>query len=262
MNAQDHVAAYVGAEIAAYQQAAAQFPRVARRRFPTGKQKIWYRRINGLARWHAERGLDMPGALLRPYAIPVIERVRGGIPLKYQYRGLNALRELARANLLFRDLLTGDAALDVLDLSAGACGIAEVWGHHGHRVMTNDYYASDQRNEVGHSYAPIHRELRITCHRFDGRDRPYAFATASHDIVLCHQALDAYGPVPDWNAALDEMRRVARRAVGLVLNPPAPRTPENLERAAAFVADLRDRHGALSGACPETGLTALRIDIG
>jgi hypothetical protein len=58
------------------------------------------------------------------------------------------------------------------------------------------------------------------------------------------------------------MLRIARRAVGLVLNPPAPRTPETEAQAAAFVADACTRLGARQGECPETGMVTLRIDKG
>lgn len=256
----DHVAAYIRQEQAAYQQAARDNPRVASRRFPVSKQNIWYRRINRLTDWHLSRGLDIPAALLRPYHAPVMQRFKSGIPLKYQFRGLNALRELSRANVLFSDVLASTPPLDILDLSAGGCGIAEVFGYYGHTVTSRDYYGNNDRNDAGHSYAEIHNELGLTCKNFNGRERPYEFASGSFDLVLSYQAIDAYGDVSDWYDVVDEMLRISRKSIGLVLNPPAQKSPENIAAAAAFELNMQNTHSTLTGTCPETGLTALRID--
>jgi hypothetical protein len=262
MDIQDPVSGYIAAEQAAYEAATVTHPRVAARRFAPGKQAIWYRRMTRLMAWHRERGLDVPGALMRPYRLGVVERARAGIPLKYQYRGLNSLRELGRAHVMFPEMMAADAPLSVLDLSAGGCGIADVYGHFAHEVCVNDYFVPDKDGIPRSPYAAIHADLGLDCRHFDGRDRPYRFDSGAFDIVLCHQAIDAYGPVEAWPEALDEMLRIARRAVGLVLNPPAPRTPETEAQAAAFVADACTRLGARQGECPETGMVTLRIDKG
>jgi len=262
MSIHDPVAFYVATEQSAYDEAARARPLVAARQFPKGKQRIWHRRIERLIAWHREGGFDLPQALVQPYAMPVLTRVAHRIPLKYQYRGLNALRELARAHVMFPDMLAAGAPLSVLDLSAGGCGVADVYGHYGHDVTIRDYFATGADGVARSPYAPIHRELGLDCAHFDGRVRPYDFDSGSFDLVLCHQALDAYGPVEDWPGAVEEMLRIARRSVGLVFNPPAPRTPDTEAQAADFVAALCARHPARTGNCPETGLVTLRIDKG
>ncbi|MET4103205.1 SAM-dependent methyltransferase [Roseovarius sp. MBR-78] len=261
MKIHDPVAVYVAAEEAAYDAAARERPHVARRQFPKGKQRIWHRRIERLIDWHREGGFDLPAALMRPYALPVMARVSHRIPLKYQYRGLNALRELARAHVMFPEITTS-APLSVLDLSAGGCGVADVYGHYGHRVTIRDYFATGPDGVARNPYEAIHREVGLDCAHFDGRARPYGFDSGGFDLVLCHQALDAYGPVASWPEAVAEMLRIARHAVGLVFNPPAPRNPETEAEAAAFVETLRVQHQTRTGICPETGLLMLRIDRG
>ena len=61
---------------------------------------------------------------------------------------------------------------------------------------------------------PVNTVSATTIHEFDA-----ALNAGSFDVVLCHQALDAYGPVSFWYAAIDDMLRIARRSIGLVLNP-------------------------------------------
>lgn len=262
MNIHDPVAFYVASEEDAYDEAARLRPFVAARQFPKGKQRIWHRRIERLIAWHREGGFDLPPVLVQPYALPVLERVVHRIPLKYQYRGLNALRELARAHVMFPEAIAGAAPLGVLDLSAGGCGVADVYRHYGHAVTIRDYFATGADGVPRSPYAAIHRELGLDCAHFDGRVRPYGFDSGSFDLVLCHQALDAYGPVESWPEAVDEMLRIARRSVGLVFNPPAPRTPATEAQAADFIAVLSARHATRMGLCPETGLVTLRIDKG
>lgn len=260
MQARPLALSYIDTEAALYRAAAKEMPRIARRRFPTGRQRIWQRRILWLAEWLDENGVDLPEQLMQPYPIPVRDRVRTSIPLKYQYRALNILREMTRAQVMFPELLAHDQPRDILDLSAGGCGTAEVFGHFGHRVTICDYYEDNNLNTVGHSYARIHEALGLTCRFFDGRSLPYDFDSGSFDIVLSHQAIDAYGPVAFWYDAVDDMLRIARHSVGLVLNPAHPRTPENREETERFIADMQDRHGAALSNCPETGLPSLRID--
>jgi len=262
MQARPLALSYIETEAALYRTAATEMPRIARRRFPPGRQRIWQRRILWLAEWLDDHDVTMPGELMQPYPISVPDRVRSAIPLKYQYRALNALREMTRARVMFPELLTHDQPRDILDLSAGGCGTAEVFGHFGHRVTICDYYENDKLNTVGHSYARIHESLGLTCRFFDGRVLPYPFYCDSFDIVLSYQAIDAYGPVPFWYDAVADMLRIARRSVGLVLNPAHPRTPESREQTAQFIADMQDRHSAALSSCPETSLPSLRIDKG
>jgi len=260
MDVDDPVTQYIAVEKEAYDEAARQRPRVAERQFRPGKQGIWHRRISRLIDWHREGDFDLPVDLVRPYALPVLARVEQRIPLKYQYRGLNALRELARAHVMFPEMIAGGAPLKVLDLSAGGCGVADVYGHYGHDVTIRDYFVTGADGMPRNSYTAIHQELGLECEHFDGRERPYDFESDSFDLVLCHQALDAYGPVSSWSEAVGEMLRIARRSVGLVFNPPYPRTPETEAEAAAFIAELSADHVTDEGVCPDTKLVTLRIE--
>lgn len=261
MQAQQLANAFVSTESADYTLATQQAPRVAARRFSKGKREIWLRRVGRLAQWLDEKNVPVPPELVRSYEMDILGRVRAGIPLKYQFRALNNLRELVRAHILFPELLSNTAEhCHVIDLSAGGCGTYEVFRHFGHDVTVCDFYEDDGFNSVGHSYAAIHDMLGIECGFFDGRALPYSFKDGSFDIVLCHQALDAYGPVSFWYDAIADMLRVARRSVGLVLNPAHPKTDETRKQASKFIEDMRKNYGAKLLGCPETGLPAMRID--
>jgi len=251
---------YIRLETSLYREAAEKSPRVAKRRFPTGRQRIWLRRTARLSKWLDQNGVEVPAKIMSPYELDVLERCRARIPLKYQYRALNALREMARTHVLFPELLAGDEPAEIIDLSAGGCGNADVLGQYGHKVEVCDYHDANAINPVGHSYTEIHKFLGLECRFFDGRDLPYAFPDESHDIVLVYQAIDAYGPVALWYDIVDELLRIARRSVGLVLNPAVPRTTENEALMAAFIQDMRRDRNAFVSTCPETSLPALRID--
>lgn len=79
------------------------------------------------------------------------------------------------------------------------------------------------------------------------------------DIVLVHQALDAYGAVAEWRQIVSDLLVIARRSVGLVLNPPAGKDQESREKGAAFIKDMEDSYGATVSRCPETRLPTLVI---
>lgn len=260
MNITTIAKAYVETEAALYSEAARQRPKIARRKFPVSKQRIWMRRTESLTEWLEERDVNIPPEIMTPYDLDVIDRVRAFIPLKYQFRALNGLRELARTHVMFPELLRESEPREIIDLSAGGCGIADALGYFGHKVDICDYFDENKINPVGDSYAEIHRLLGLTCRVFDGRSLPYGFADNSYDIVLVHQAIDAYGPVSVWSDIVDELLRIARLSVGFVLNPATPKTPENVEKAAAFIADLERDRGAVVSECPETGLPMVRID--
>ncbi|MBY5988890.1 methyltransferase domain-containing protein [Roseovarius atlanticus] len=261
MQAQKLAEAFVTTETEGYNLANLQAPRVAERKFAKGKRGIWLRRVGTLARWLDKNDVAVPKELVRSYEIDILSRVRAGIPLKYQFRALNNLRELVRANILFPELVDGLAEpRTIIDLSAGACGTYEVFSHFGHYVTVCDFYQPDGFNNVRDSYAAIHEMLGIECRHFDGRSLPYSFADDNFDIVLCHQAIDAYGPVQFWYDAIDEMLRIARCSIGLVLNPAHPKTADTRAAARTFMEHMRTRHGATFSECPETGLPAMRID--
>ncbi|MFB9149880.1 hypothetical protein [Roseovarius ramblicola] len=251
---------YIRLETSLYREAAEKSPRVAKRRFPTGRQRIWLRRTARLSKWLDESGVEVPAKIMSPYALGVLDRCRARIPLKYQYRALNGLRELARTHVLFPELLSDGEPVEIIDLSAGGCGTADVLGQYGHKVEICDYFDANKINPMGHSYAELHKFLGLNCRFFDGRSLPYEFADESRDIVLVYQAIDAYGPVAMWYDIVDELLRIARRSVGLVLNPAIPKTPENEAQVVAFIGDMKRDYGATVSTCPETSLPALRID--
>lgn len=140
MQAQKLAEAFIATETEGYNLAHQQAPRVAERKFAKGKRAIWLRRVGFLAKWLDDNQLTIPAELVRSYEIDILTRVRAGIPLKYQFRALNNLREMVRAHILFPELVDGSAKpQSIIDLSAGGCGTYEVFSHFGHDVTVCDY---------------------------------------------------------------------------------------------------------------------------
>lgn len=253
---------YIAAEEALYVAASRARPAVASRRFPAEKREKWYRRVRAVAKWLDTNGPEPDTVLaeiMTPYEIGIMDRLAARLPIKYQYRGLNGLREYARLWTMFPELLGEAPPQDVLELSCGACGIFDVLSRYGHNVKSYDYLDKDAKNPLGTSYAGIHKALGVACQHFDGRARPYGFAPDSFDIVLVHQALDAYGAVAEWHQIVADLLVIARRSVGLVLNPPAHKDQENREKGTAFINEMKDTYGAIVSQCPETELPTLVI---
>ncbi|HEV8034512.1 hypothetical protein, partial [Yoonia sp.] len=120
---------YIAAEEALYVAASRARPAVASRRFPAEKREKWYRRVRAVAKWLDTNGPEPDTVLaeiMTPYEIGIMDRLAARLPIKYQYRGLNGIREYARLWSMFPELLGDAPPQDVLELSCGACGIFDV----------------------------------------------------------------------------------------------------------------------------------------
>lgn len=178
--------------------------------------------------------------------------------LKYQLRGHNILRELDRWATLMPEVLDPKRKYSILELSSGGCGGAEVASYFG-----NDFQATEFTQGRGSAYTPIHDALGLSVIEFDGTKIPYPFADNSHDIVICFQAIDAYGMEEDYSGFIDEMLRIARHKVAIIFNPGIRAKRE--KRADGYETlikgPLEARYsGMVFSRCPSTGQPAVTID--
>lgn len=216
---------YISRETANYQLLAEEFPKA--RKYP---ERIvpWMRRTRAAFNQIDNRGYPIPRSFLECYKTPKQEflpdDIRAGrgkvttkpedLMLKYQLRGYNLLREYLRYIMLIPEVLEPSKRFDLLELSAGSAASEELA-----RVFNNSYQAADYMAERGSAYRPLHEEMGIDVIDFDGAQRPYRFDSDSYDVVICFQAIDAYGPVEDYPKFVTEMARIARRRVVLIFNP-------------------------------------------
>lgn len=219
-----------------------------------------------------QKGVAIPDDFLAPYPFPKAaflpddyeEIIKDQNPAlvvaqaKYQLRAHNMLREFDRCRTLFPEALETNTAYDILELSAGGCGGAEVAKHFG-----NTYTATDFLAGRGSVYAPIHQALGLNVIDFDGSKMPYAFSDNAFDIVICFQAIDAYGYEEDYARFIDEMIRIARQKVVLIFNPGIRAKQRALETGYEDLiqAPLLARYkGVEISSCPSTNLPAMVID--
>jgi hypothetical protein len=198
---------------------------------------------------------------------------------KYLNRKRNLRRAMNRIQLFLPELL-GGAPKRIFELSTAHGAILEVLRHYGHEVMGNDYVnmvsgdTPEQRaiyrrvNDPGFvrdkddyglpipsgdqivdwPYRPIIDSIGIPMALFDAGRTPYPLEAQSFDYVLSMQAIEHYCHPQDWMTIVDEMCRIARQGVFLLLNPMMPEMTADPVYAQAFHkarADLRDfdRHG-------------------
>lgn len=259
---------YIQAENASYAELVAARPRTAS--FVKMKDR-WFKRTRRSWVSLNDRGIAIPPAFLTPYNFPkeaflpddldsVMESGRliyEMTQLKYQLRGHNALRELDRWSTFCPEVVDPDTSYDILELSSGGCGGAEVAHHFGHTYQPTDFLAGR-----GSVYAPIHASLNLSVIDFDGSKTPYGFADKSFDMVACFQAIDAYGDEEHYPAFIDEMLRIARRKVVIVFNPGLRARREKLENGdeALIKAPLTERYKNIAFMrCPSTGRPAAVI---
>ncbi|PRY79414.1 hypothetical protein CLV80_10257 [Yoonia maritima] len=218
-----------------------------------------------------KKGVTIPVDFLKPYPFPKEEflpnnfdaivntsqRIFEMVQPKYQLRAHNVLREFDRCLTLFPEVLDSAKPYDILELSSGGCGGAEVAKHFG-----NTYQATDFLDGRGSVYAPIHNALNLPVIGFDGSKTPYAFDDNSYDIVACFQAIDAYGYEEHYETFIDEMLRIARKKVVLVFNPGLRAKHDKIENGYELL--IRDplikRYNGLNfQKCPSTGMPAVTI---
>lgn len=160
-------------------------------------------------------GVTPPQDWLRPYPIDAAEFDRVDTPHKYRVRPYNIGRDLLRVQRFIPELLDDNAPpQQILDLSSGACALAEFLPAKGHSVSLSDY-------EVGPDsrYGPIHSALGVAHTWFDGTQSPLPFPDQCADVVTCFQAMDFYTKdASAYPALFTEMTRLARRKVVVVWN--------------------------------------------
>jgi hypothetical protein len=198
---------------------------------------------------------------------------------KYLNRKRNLRRALNRIQLFLPELLGGPSK-SIFELSTAHGAILEVLRHYGHDVTGNDYVnmvggdVPEQRaifrrvndpdfrrdtddyglpipadNQiVDWPYRPIIDSIGIPMVLFDAGKLPYPLEAQSFDYVLSMQVIEHYCHPQDWLTIVDEMCRISRQGVFLLLNPMMPEMAADPVYARAFHqarADLRDfdRHG-------------------
>ena len=250
---------YIDGEAAAYRayrtESAANSDRVRRRHF------TWLRRTRALAHWLEDEGVTIPPSHFQSYPAPPKDRLEAGLPVKYQIRAYNILRDLARVQASCPELLAdGSPRQRVLDMSSGGCGLYEALTTQGHAVRCLDYFPPDRPRRFGNAYALIHQLLNLEVAHFDGTIRPSPMATDSCDYVFCFQALDAYAPADQWIDAADDLLRIATKTVVVVLNPPSGHADfaASVDHLTKGIAERPLKVTAFS--CPDTGLPGFRWD--
>lgn len=261
---------YCQAERASYAAMLEERPDAAR---ATQRTEQWLRRTGRSWKSLNKNGVQIPSNFLKPYDFPkkdflpadFAQVIKSGrlsyemVQTKYQLRAHNVLREFDRWNTLCPELMQSEASYDILELSSGGCGGAEVAHHFGHNYQATDYLAGR-----GSVYAPIHTSLGLTVIDFDGSQTPYGFADKSYDYVACFQAIDAYGDEDAYPDFIDEMLRIARQRVVLIFNPGRKARREKITGGAELLIKkpLLDRYSGINFfRCPSTGMPAAVIPI-
>lgn len=251
--------AYIDAEAETYrvyrEQSAANANRIQRKHF------TWLKRTRALASWLDSQGVAIPASHLKSYPVPPEDRMAAGLPVKYQIRAYNILRDLARVQASCPELLTEGASRQrVLDISSGGCGLYEALVSRHHDIHCLDYFPPDQPRKFGNSYKLIHHLLDLDVPHFDGTVRPSPLASGSYDYVFCFQALDAYAPPDRWIEAADELLRISHKTVVVVLNPPPGKIGFE-ESVRSLTNEISDRSVAVTAfQCPDTRLPGFRWD--
>lgn len=251
-NNQDVLEAYIEREKAFHGKKIATVGSEAMKKYGTNYNK-WTKRTRNLWLAMTEEKVKIPDSLLEIYPIDFNKFFESNITMKYQIRGYNCLRELFRISRFCPELLDPETKFDVLELSAGSCANYEVLTLYNNTVALADYF--DGR---GSAYTPIYESLGVEPIDFDGGQIPYAMDDDSYDYILCNQALNAYGKPELWSAYLQEMVRVARQKVVLVLNW-YPKRPDAHTDFAKEISRLYPN--VKTTVCPDTDLPAVIISV-
>lgn len=215
---------YFNSERAAYKELAQRYPVAAPM---VARLQMWLKRTDHTCQTIVEAGYEIPDSFFQPYTIPkpdfLTDQQRGGeeakrptfqlLQLKYQLRAYNILREYLRCIMFYPEILDRSASYDILELSSGSCATAELA-----REFNNAYRGVDYLSHRGFVYEALHRDIGVHVDEFDGKKLPYDFDDQSCDLLLCFQAIDAYGPAQEYHHFIHEMTRIARRRVVVAFN--------------------------------------------
>lgn len=270
MNERQVMIAYLEAEKASFDALEAERPELAS---ILERTQHWLQRTRGQWRQFVRQEIPIPANFMQPYSIPKADFFTGlsaddaarrhhdgkFIQIKYQLRAYNIMREYMRLRSFLPELFDGKAQFSLIEFSSGGCGSLEVAREFGHSLQPLDFIAGR-----GAEYRPIHKALGADVINFNGRERPYGFADKSYDIVVCNQAVDAYGSPEDHIAVINEFKRIARRKVQVVFNPYRPEW--NRDTAETWRPKMHEDlakwfPGEELRACPSTGLPAIVFDL-
>ncbi|MCE5972293.1 class I SAM-dependent methyltransferase [Sinirhodobacter sp. WL0062] len=193
---------------------------------------------------------------------------------KYLNRRKNIRRAMNRVSLFLPELMSGQPQR-VLELSTAHGALLEVLRYYGHDVIGNDYVnmVSGENNAeralyrgindtkfsrdfddfglaiprdggvMDWPYRPIIESIGIPMKLFDAGVTPYPAETGSFDYIISMQAIEHYCHPKDWLKVVEEMCRISRRCVFLLLNPMMPELAEDTHYSSAFQTareELRD----------------------
>lgn len=185
---------------------------------------------------------------------------------KYLGRIKNMRRSYNRVQLYMPELLNMPPQ-DVFELSTAHGAMLDILRDCGHRVMGNDYVnmVGDSEGEGARAlfrkandegfkrlvddyglpipedgvisdwpYRPIIESLDLPMALFDAGKMPYPFEDKSFDYSMSFQAIEHYCHPDDWHQVVDEMCRISRKCVFLMLNPMLPNLARDREYNASF----------------------------
>lgn len=193
----------------------------------------------------------IPAELMTDYPLDAegLER-NAQIMKKYTRRPQNIRRAWNRTQRYLPELMQADGpSYDVLELSTAHGAMLEVARHFGHRVTGNDYanMVYPKQGQKVATMRPLNDEtftrevddfgvpikdgyldwpyryitdsVDIPMSVFDCGNTPYPFDDKSFDYTLCFQAIEHYCHPDHWMEVIDEMCRITRRSIFLLLNP-------------------------------------------
>jgi len=203
--------------------------------------------------WSDLFGQPAPDALQEPYNLDEEGKKRNaGIMKKYSDRALNNRRAWNRMQRYMPELLRpGVEKQVVFELSTAHGAMLEVARHFGHDVIGNDfanmvfakqgqevattralnddsfthdvddwgYEISDDPSKQDWPYRHITEAQKIPMKIFDGGKAPYPLDEKSVDVTMCLQSIEHYCHPDDWMTVIDEMCRITRRSIFILLNP-------------------------------------------
>lgn len=171
---------------------------------------------------------------------------------KYADRALNTRRAWNRLQRYMPELVREGADPQVVfELSTAHGAMLEVARHFGHQVIGNDFAnmvfsregqdvattrdlnddsfnrdvddwgfeITDDPNRQDWPYRHIIEAMEIPAKIFDAGKVPYPLDDKSVDVTLCLQSIEHYCHPDHWMDVVDEMCRISRRSIFILLNP-------------------------------------------
>jgi hypothetical protein len=203
--------------------------------------------------WSDLFGQPAPDALQMPYFLNAEGKKRNSaIMAKYADRALNTRRAWNRMQRYMPELVRPNADKQVVfEMSTAHGAMLEVARHFGHEVIGNDFAnmvfakkgqevattrslndkeftrevddwgfeISDDPAKQDWPYRHITEAQKIPMMIFDGGITPYPIKDKSVDVTMCLQSIEHYCHPDDWMTVIEEMCRITRRSIFILLNP-------------------------------------------